>query len=232
MLCFQQQKSSQGLNPRLHLLSPSIKKLMSAQVRATRRCFATARTDGAGSPAQGMDPLTRPCPLPQRAASTRIRRSCTTLQQRNGSCKSLRAPAGSLGQLCPSTLPPDAALQHPPALPSPTASSSRTTAPEAIRAGKRRPARAASSPPRSSSPAALSRLALPSGLLRLWDAQGGHTRGTAASLDELLPHQQPQLPLAVGQPPVWGDAPPLDQAMSLAPTTNGSYQTPAQLCCL
>lgn len=43
-------------------------------------------------------------------------------------------------------------------------------------------------------------------------------------LDTQLPHHQPQLPLAKGQIPAWGDAPPLDQATNLAPTTNGSYQ--------
>lgn len=220
-----------ALNPHLPLLSPSIKKLTSAQARATRQHFATARRASAESPAQARtlssDPAHCHGELP-----AELDVAAPPLNSAETPAKSLHAPAGSYDQLSPSVLAPNATLQHQPALTSPKVSSGRTTPPATIGVGKRRPAWAASSPPRYSSPVAPSCLALPSGLLRPRDAQGGHTRGTAEALDAQLPHHQPQLPLAEGQTPARGDAAPLDQATNLAPTTNGLYQMVAQLCYL
>lgn len=220
MLCLQQQKSSRGAKPTLALAQLPCQEADVCPGTSHLSAFCHGQESQHRTPNTGTDPLTRPCPPPQRAASMRIRHSCITLEQCRDSCKRLHASAGSYNQLSLSILAPSATPQHP----SPKSSSSRTTPPATIRLGKRRPAWAAFSPPRSSSPADRSHLALPSGLLQLWDAEGGHARRTAAAPDPQLPHHQPQLPLAEGQTPAWGDAPPLDQATNLAPTTNGSYQ--------
>lgn len=153
MLCLQQQKSSQGAKPTLALAQLPCQEADVCPGTSHLSAFCHGQESRHRTPSTGTDPLTRPCPPPQRAASTRIRHSCTTLEQHRDSCKRLHAPAGSYDQLSLSILAPNATPQHRPALPSPKASSSRTTPPATIRLRKRRSAWAASSPPRSSSPA-------------------------------------------------------------------------------